>query len=101
MLVIMDVTVVPVDNVQVNIKDGNLIISGKRGLTDAFPDFTGKRQSWREERQLGEFYRKIQLPANACMTSDHAHAKVVEGVLEVTVDKAWVPHASDEIDVHF
>ena len=99
--IIIDVIIMLVDNVQVQIKDGELVISGKRGLTDAFPDFTGKRQSLRQERQHGEFHRKIQLPVNACMTSGHVHAKVVEGVLEVTVDKAWGPHASDEVAVHF
>ncbi|KAK9833051.1 hypothetical protein WJX74_005623 [Apatococcus lobatus] len=86
---------------QVKVKDGLLLISGTRGLNDAFPDFTGKRQQLRQERQEFNFHREIRLPADASTASGHVHAKVVEGVLEVTVDKVWGPQASDRVDVQF
>lgn len=88
---------------QVKIKDRLLIISGTRVLADTFPDFTGQRQMLGQERQHGDFIRAVQLPADACVKPGSIHAKVVEGVLEVTVDKAWGSRAPDidEIKIQF
>ena len=85
------------------IKDGLLILSGTRVLADTFPDFTGQRQKLGQERQQGDFIRAVQLPADACVKPGSIHAKVVGGVLEVTVEKAWGSQAPDidEIKIQY
>ena len=75
-----------------------LIISGKRVLADIFPDFSGKQRELRQERRQGHFMREIQLPTDAHVKPGTIQAKVVEGVLEVTVERAWGSQVPDTDD---
>lgn len=83
---------------QVQIKDGSLIISGKRELNTGNADNPGGRRVRRAERQRGKFFRKVQLPADADHDSRSICAKVSDGVLEVTVFKLPSMHADVDVD---
>lgn len=83
---------------QVQIKHGSLIISGKRELSAGNSDNSGGHRVRRAERQSGKFFRKVQLPADADHESRSICAKLADGVLEVTVFKVPSMHAEVEVD---
>lgn len=74
-----------VDDVDVEIDDNVLTISGERRFTDTVED----DRYYRVERSYGTFRRSLTLPQG--IDEDGVQAEFVNGVLEVTVPKAEAP----------
>jgi len=70
-----------VNDVQVTIEDGDLIITGERKAEKEVND----QDYHRMERSYGSFYRRQPLPEGT--TPDKIQATFADGVLEVTVPK--------------
>ena len=70
------------DDVQVTVRDGAMTIQGKKERREE----TKEKNYHRIERSFGEFARQFELP-DGCM-KDKIHAKLTDGVLEVTVPKS-------------
>ena len=67
------------DNVNVEIDDGHLVISGERRQ-----EHEERREGvYRSERMYGRFYRAVPLPDD--VDAEHATATFKNGVLEVTM----------------
>ena len=77
----LEIPSVPADAVDVAVEDGVLIMSGERNRTERAE---GERNH-RLERRAGRFSRRFKLPEDA--DAEAISARVVNGVLEVTVNK--------------
>lgn len=79
----VDVPNVKPEDVNVEITDHTLTISGK---TASEQEEESKDKQWhRWEREIGEFYRTIELPATA--DADNASATLKRGTLRITIPK--------------
>lgn len=76
-----DVPGVPAKDIEINVENGTLEISGERKLEKAV-DERGVR---RFERVFGRFYRSFRLPESADV--DNIRAKAEHGVLTIIVPK--------------
>jgi HSP20 family protein len=72
---------VPKENVNVEVHDNNLIISGENKREDKYDTGTG----WVRERRFGRFQRTIPLPAR--VDADKTNARFSEGVLEISIPR--------------
>lgn len=77
----LEIPSVPADAVDVAVEDGVLIMSGERSRAERGE---GERNH-RLERRAGRFSRRFKLPEDA--NADAITARVVAGVLEVSVSK--------------
>ena len=77
----LEIPSVPADAVAVAVEDGVLIMSGERSRAERGE---GERNH-RLERRAGRFSRRFKLPEDA--NADAITARVVAGVLEVSVSK--------------
>ena len=80
MIVRADLPGISPDDVQIDVEDGVLTISGERQNTNEDQPQQG---FYRSERSYGAFARSIALPEN--VDEDQVHARFEHGVLEVTV----------------
>jgi HSP20 family protein len=73
------------DQIQVEVQDGNLVISGER------KEEHEERQSgvYRVERSYGSFYRVVPLPEG--VNAEQAKASFANGVLEITMPAPQQP----------
>jgi len=69
------------ENVNVEVRDNSLIISGENKKEEKHETGTG----WISERRFGRFQRTIPLPVN--VDSEKTKAKFSEGVLEITIPR--------------
>ena len=76
-----DVPGVAATDIEVNMEDGVLTVSGER-LAESRDDIDGLR---RFERASGRFSRRFTLPETA--DAEHIAAKSANGILEVTIPK--------------
>lgn len=83
-----DVPGVPTENIDVNVKDGVLTLTGERKAESR----TSEAGYHRVERVAGKFQRSFVLPKG--VKADAIEARVEHGVLTVTIPKpvAAVPH---------
>ncbi|RHZ78957.1 hypothetical protein Glove_153g42 [Diversispora epigaea] len=72
---------VPKENVNVDIRDNNLILSGENKQENDYDTSTG----WVRERRFGRFQRSIPLPAN--VNIEKSCAKFSDGVLEIKLPR--------------
>ncbi|CAG8476193.1 13681_t:CDS:2, partial [Acaulospora colombiana] len=72
---------VPKENVNVEVQDNNLVISGENKDESTRETDSG----WIRERRFGRFQRVISLPFN--VNSDKTKAKFSDGILEITVEE--------------
>lgn len=77
----MDIPAVDPSAVDVSVEEGVLIISGERNRPERGEQHTGHRV----ERRYGSFSRRFRLPDN--VDEENIVARVVSGVLEVTITK--------------
>ncbi|CAG8681494.1 10006_t:CDS:2, partial [Acaulospora morrowiae] len=70
---------VPKENVNVEVRDNNLVISGENKKEDEYDTGTG----WIRERRFGRFQRTIPLPIKT--DTEKTNAKFADGILEITV----------------
>ena len=80
-VLLADLSGVSREAVQVEVRDGSLVISGRRSWP---PDLIAGRQ-FHSERQSGEFERTFTLPIN--VGDGNIEAKLNDGVLRVTIKK--------------
>ncbi len=80
----MDLPGMKPEQVQIEFKDDQLIVSGERTVTR----HEGAK-AWREERASGKFHRVIQLPETA--NHDSVDAVYDAGVLTIVVAKVPKP----------
>lgn len=69
------------DDVEVNVSDGVITISGEKKKEEKVE----KKDYYRLERSYGSFSRTVRLPSE--IQSDKAEARFKDGVLEVTLPK--------------
>ena len=81
-LITMDIPGMDRDRINVEIKDGTLIISGERRSEI---DHNKNNQYYRQERSFGSFMQAIPLPDD--VKSSKIEAKYKDGVLTVTVGR--------------
>lgn len=79
--VLLDLPGIEKKDINVNIKDHRLVISGERKKEEK----EEKRDFMRKERYFGSFYRSFTLPEP--IKEDAIKAQFKDGVLEVTVPK--------------
>jgi HSP20 family protein len=77
----MDIPAVDPSAVDVSVEEGVLVISGERSRPERGTEDTGHRF----ERRHGSFNRRFKLPDN--VDEQNIVARVVSGVLEVTIAK--------------
>ena len=77
----LEIPSVPAEAVEVSLDDGVLVMSGERSRAERAE---GERNH-RLERRAGKFSRRFKLPEDA--DAQAISARVVNGVLEVTVGK--------------
>jgi HSP20 family protein len=82
-LVTMDIPGVDKDKINVEVKQGTLIISGER---DSETKDNKNNQYYRQERSFGSFLQVVPLPEDA--KTDQIEAKYKNGVLTVTVARS-------------
>lgn len=82
------------DDVQVEVMNQQLVITGERKWEDATQD----REFHRVESQFGRFHRTVALPAGLVTTADSVKATYEKGILEVTFPKVE-PTPSAKIEV--
>jgi HSP20 family protein len=81
------------EDINVEIKDDFLVVSGERKLEEE-----EKREGfYRSERNYGSFYRAIPLPEGAKM--DNAKATFVNGVLEVNIEVPAALHKGRKLEI--
>lgn len=71
----------PMDALEIYIKDNELVLSGERKATE-----TEGVTYHRRERGIGRFSRKLRLPVD--IDADKVEAKLKDGVLSLTLPKA-------------
>lgn len=69
------------DTIDVEIKNGSLVVSGKRSIEK---ENKGDR-FYSQQRSFGQFMKRLPLPADA--KSDQVQARYDKGVLEVTIER--------------
>lgn len=83
-LIRADIPGVKKEDIDINVQDGTLSISGERHQESTETD--EKHNILRAERSVGRFYRSFSLPSTVDV--DAIEAKVEDGVLNVRVPKA-------------
>jgi len=70
------------DEIQINLQDGFLTISGERKQEEKYEN----AESYRSERLLGRFHRSISLPSE--VDAEKIKASYTDGILTVTLPKS-------------
>jgi len=82
--ILLDVPGLKKEDLQIEVKDRQLVISGERKA----PERTDDERTLRQERRFGKFSRTFSLPEG--IAEERAEAKFTDGVLEVNLPRTTV-----------
>ena len=82
--IFLDVPGLNKEDITIEVKDRQLLISGERKLRERSQD----ERVLRQERRFGKFYRTFSLPEG--IAEERAEAKFTDGVLEVRLPRTTV-----------